>query len=198
MENFICKIDKIGFKGERKYLHGTDIFNTLLEGNDSFQKINMQFHKSCRNKLIAKSVSVSEFNEMREKGEICVLFTCILLNKKLLIVLLETEEEVIDRTPYDESKITGGSVIKGSIITQNKPVEGNFIERVVALNKALLTHYTGENNWFFSKIDLAKFPSSYNNLSLEVVRELGGRIYQSILKSDNNKLGTVYFSKDSL
>jgi len=198
MEDFICKIDQIVLKGERKYLHGTDIFTKLLEGNDSFRKINMQFHKSCTKKLIAKSVSVSELIKMREKDMICVLLTCTSLDEKLLVVLLETDDEVIERTVYNESKVTEGAIIEGNVIIQNKSVEGNFIERVVALNKTLLNNYIGENDWFFSRIDLAKSPSLYKNLSLEMVRELGSKIYQSIIKSDNDKLGTVYFSKDSL
>ena len=63
----------LAYKGERNYLHGTDIAFELFRTVDVAHEISIQFHKVVEHPLVANYVSDSDLSSLRASSPLCVL-----------------------------------------------------------------------------------------------------------------------------
>ena len=185
----------LSFKGERDYLHGTDIFPSLLEITGEVKDISIQFHKLTSNVLRAQMVEESDISKLRSTGKLCALMSYKKSSHQYFIALTETTKSIISRYPYDEEQTTIGANIIGKEIIQNLYLAGSFIERTVALNKKLLNSVVNIHPWLFSRLDLKEAPVYPQSLSLRLTNEIGNRSFHSEITGDGLLLGKIYFSR---
>jgi hypothetical protein len=190
----------IAFKGTRDYLHGTDILSTILSLTGPIEEISFQIHRMTSYLLSARWVDGNELIELRKSGQLGSLMTYVDRErvKRIIAVIEDPKIKVIDRVAYDESRITESAYIIHNIITQEYPKEGNFIERVVALNKSLLQQMVENWPWLFMRVDLKRMPVSPKKISIELTRSIADRSFLSTIAGDGELLGTIYFSKRTI
>ena len=185
----------LSMKGERSYLHGTDILYALIGLTGKCQDLSFNIHKLSSKVLRAQVVSESDVSTLRSSGELCALMIYNQSSQRKMIAVTETNEPITARRPYNEEYVVKGAKITERTIIQNFPQEGNYIERIVALNKKLLNSVIEMEAWLFSRINLKNAPLEPHKLSLKITREIGERTYQSEICGDGDLLGKIYFSR---
>lgn len=181
------------FKGERDYLHGTDIFNTLVELTGARDNVSLRLHCVMRRGVEAVPIDDTETNLKGFAG----LFLYGKADRLQKIGLRENPTiEVTGRVPYDESKVIADASIRRQVIECPGPSRFTFIERVIALNKALLleTVTTPRVRWWLTRLDLTRVPSPAGALRLELVERLGTRLTKTSITADGEEVGFVYFT----
>jgi hypothetical protein len=114
-----------------------------------------------------------------------------------IAVTEDLSEEINSSRPYDEAAVARSAIISGNIIKQEPQTTGTFFERVVALNKVLLNQIEGKAEWLFGSIDLAYIPANPTSISLELIRKIGEKAYQSTIFSDDEMIGSMVFTRRS-
>lgn len=187
------------FKGTRNYIHGTDIFDkclALVSGSDGVpERVDMSIHSIIRNQLAVVPMNVT-------KGKFQVNFTCVTAGEARTVYLMETDEPVNCRYSYEEDDI-----VKMAVIDQTAPSisvaglpEFSFIEKAVALNKALLTaiYKNTPGKWYFTRIKLhdISFIDKTGDIDMKVAlrRNLDFKITDSIVSVEGKDIGNIYFS----
>ena len=187
----------LSYKGERCYLHGTDIAFQLCKVLDISGEVTIQFYKMATYPILAYHVDTDELSKLRSLGKMCALMSYRDTNQEIRIVaLVEDKFKVISkRKAYSESKVILGANIVNDEIVQLVANQGNFFERVVALNKELLNRVVSENSWVFGRINLLTYPIDPASTSIKLSGELGGNSYKSSIFGDNTLLGDIFFSR---
>ena len=182
------------FKGDRKYVHGTDIFSKLTEQySNDIKKIDISFHGITVNNM-------SFFTEKPENEEIKVTFRCLENDNKVRYFGIENNTHIKCRYEYIEEKIISNSTVSTSdkIITLNSATEYLFIEHIVAMNKALLEELYPEvkGKWYFTRLQLknAINMSDITSLKLELKSNFQFKLTKSTIMVNETEVGFIYFS----
>jgi hypothetical protein len=193
---------RLAYKGERDYLHGTDIYNAvtgIIGGSNPgivFNRIKIAFHKVARNqcKLIYGNYSLLE----QMPKNINVEVNYISSSANIIGWLCETDEHVIEHIPYQEEEIIKRSNIDGKKITIDSELQFTPIEVLVAMTKQLhVIHYPVKTGrWFFARIDLNRLLtiSDAQTLVVEIEKNLNNRLTKARIHSGEEMLGYIYFS----
>ncbi len=191
------------FKGDRDYVHGTDIYNTINKfikekfGLFGISKIDMSIHKIIKNNLIFKT----PMNKDVEREEnTAVVFSFVHDSDKYKILLSENNQKIDCRYQYLEENIINNCEIDNSnkkIALVEKSGYSN-IENYVAMNKALLNsiYHDVKCKWFFTRLqtDLSEETSIYRSLTVEVKHNFNFKLTKSLMKMDDREIGYLYFS----
>lgn len=189
------------FKGDRNYVHGTDIYSKLMEhlsGNFELHDIDLSFHEVITSNLKAK------FFNSAAKGLIdgtpASFFKFTSGNERYTIQLVETGELITGSYEYDEDKIGEGAIF----YNEEKTIELNSlngytnVEQVVALNKSLLNKlFTDAGKWYFTKIAIKKDINIERPgvIKIRLVNNIGSKITKSLIFFDGEEKGFIWFSK---
>ena len=189
------------FKGNRNYVHGTDIYTKVLQHLSkefTISNIDLSFHKVVKNNLVAEFVSGDHVNS--DKATPASIFKFADPVKTNIVYLFETNNEVTENYEYNEE-----DVIKASIFTEdeksillNSSSSYTNIEKVVALNKRLLENLlTDPGKWFFTRITIDKDLNQQQPeiITLKLIRNIGSKITKSLILFDGEEQGYIYFSK---
>jgi len=188
------------FKGERNYLHGTDMFNetmAFLEHHHPSSEpstIDFSFHRMAKTALDLYDSPQSGL------GEHVAECSYTIGSKRFKVYLYESGDEVSDRYPYDEEEITRDFEINVSGrygILRTVP-EYTDVEIWVALTKELhqkaLPEITGK--WLFVR---GRFPSyvrltQSKERSLRMISNFQNRLTRTELLLDGKRAGEIFFS----
>ncbi len=184
---------KLGFKGDRDYLHGSDIIPELLKFTGPITDLSVNFNKITSKTLIAQQVTESDVSKLRTSDELCVLLTYLKNNKREFVAVSETNSPVSCHCQYNESEIIRGNEIHEKIIFQQECTAGNFFERIIALNKKLLNTTICNGKWLFVRLDLKSAPVEPKSISLQLTRDINGSWCQSAIKGDGIFIGKIVF-----
>ena len=184
------------YKGDRNYLHGTDIIFELFKTIEMVESAVFQFHKVAVYPLKACYIGESDLTLFRAMSEMCAIVFFVTPGKeKKIIVLIENEElRAPGRTQYNDLEVVECCTIVNHSATQQNNNYFTFFEQVVALNKKLLNEIFGKKEWLFIRLDLKRYPVKIDDISIDFIREVGGSIYKSNILSNNIVLGCIIFS----
>ncbi|MBV1916146.1 MAG: hypothetical protein KUG72_12220 [Pseudomonadales bacterium] len=180
------------FKGNRSYIHGTDIMNALLdyfEGKD-VTKIDVKFHgvSSCNLKLIAG-------NELPNAKVNVSLFVD---NEEKLFQMVENGKEIDCHYEYDEGSLISQCQLDldNQQIHQSGVTGYSFYENFVAMNKHLLQSLYPEKQgkWYFTRIEQAKQINDDALITVKLTKNFNFRLTKSDILLKGEKLGSVYFT----
>ena len=188
------------FKGQRNYIHGTDICMEVLKYlgpiNDFAITLRRQTNKAVRlvNKEIVSipaqdCVGKITANDIGINGERA--------NREFLLV--ESNILANGRVTYDETIIMHESRLSdlGSSMSFYKPKNYHIIEAIISNNKHLVNSKVQNQGWLFAKMALIHWPvleESYFELSLE--RTLGKSLAITGIYQDDDKIGELTFTKE--
>ncbi len=185
------------FKGDRTYVHGTDVFNALLNSNivrnlAPVQSIDLVFRRTITTSLQLTPVTKLSGSELVR----CVFETT---DGQSLCECTAGSTEVNGRYPYDES-----DVLRGAAISQSQreasltlSTEYTFIEQLVALNKALVQDCVplpDDRKWLFARLVFSGPIPDSGWLSLKCDSASNLRITESVITLDESIRGKIYFT----
>lgn len=193
---------RLPYKGDRDYLHGTDIYNAvtcIISGSTPgtvFNRIKMAFHKVARNQCKLTYGNHSVLQQMPKELNAEVSF--IAPSSHLIGWLVETDEPVIERIAYPEEDIVKKTSIEGKVITIMGEVQFTPIEILVAMTKRLhmKLYPIKVGRWFFTRLDLNRLLtiSDASKLKVEIDKNLNNRLTKGSIHSGEEMLGYIYFS----
>jgi hypothetical protein len=194
------------YKGDRDYVHGTDIFTEILtllnkeyDASNDLIDIDMSIHLISRNKMSLYDYVDPSITQ--KPGVVCNAKCGSHFQKTFY--LYENEESVAERYEYTEEQI----ILKAKYSEDEKSMfteslgDYSFIENVVALNKGLLQILLTDKpagKWYFTRIKLRGFNYEFIHknslLKVQFKKNMQFRITDSIIFLDNNMIGNIYFS----
>jgi hypothetical protein len=192
------------FKGDRKYVHGTDIFNYLLEEFSTIENIhnysnlNLSIKKQIYNQCtlhIYKDLEDSFINKIKDAS---ATLSLNLNSTKIYSYIEQTNEPIGNNYVYNEEEIINSTKIHidSTFLIENNKFTN--IENIVAMNKVLVSSkFKSEHQkWFFSKLELNKpiINLENNKFRIHLIKILAGKHAKSSIFYENNLIGNIFFS----
>ena len=193
---------ELGFRGDRDYLHGTDIYNVLLHELEAAGcgrpagPVSLSFRRFAKRQLDA--VICEEGDAEVRPADTAVFFAVETDAGPVHGWMSESERPVTDRRPFDESVVCDATRITAQAATVEAKLELTPIEVAIPMTKhlhqALLP--AGGRRWILSRLDLARpFRSSdVPGLTIELVQNLNQRLTKSAMSGRAGRLGHIYFT----
>jgi hypothetical protein len=193
---------ELPFRGERSYLHGTDLYQALsaaVPELPSTGPVSLNFHQLLRNQpdLVLSRESLLPLRENPAfRGEIRWGAGEELWHA----ALLESDRPVTARKACNEAEVAAAASVDVAAKTAvlNRPAPGLPIEQVVFLNKRLhlevLPHLSPK--WLFARLELvAPLPDVLpDGLTISLRQVLGNRFTRSEITAGGERLGFISFS----
>lgn len=174
---------RIPFKGDRTYLHGTDLFNALVAATGADRDIELTIFRPMTRLPAATRTDRTKAKTETAGALFCTGAECWSIT--------ETENEVTERVPYDEGAIVSNGLIADESIVG--PIAKSFIETAVAYNKALLSSVTGNADWWFVRLELKRVPPASGEVKVRLLVQ--SRMTKSSIEIDGDEVGYIYFSR---
>lgn len=185
------------FKGNREYIHGTDIYKAFLEYyrqnvESSLESLQISFHGITRKNLELVSDCSDE--------EVKVLLAATKKNgEKQKCYLRESDDAPTGRYAYDEDAVVDGWVLgedRLSAFLYEPKAEFTSIESLVALNKVFLTKiHNPDGKWLFARLKIKGFlPDKCRSICLITNPSSNLRLVRSKVEIDGEPFGEIYFS----
>lgn len=189
---------ELAYKGTRTYLHGTDMYNAIMEylGRSMPQHVpgplKMVMHEFACNQVDLR-YSIGPERCPRPENPRLEFF----LFDNVSGWLSETDRPVRARRPYPENEIVAGSRIDGQAVIAAPGATFSPIEVLVSLTKHLHSNLRpGPRGWAFTRLELNRplDDSDRDILQVELLHTLGNRLTKSAVRVGATLLGYIYFS----
>jgi len=191
------------YRGDRTYLHGTDIVPTVLAtardvaGAPADGPLSFSFKSFSDNQL--DMVVFEDGDELARPENGMVYFDVTTAAGPVRGWLVRSARPVEERRPFDESKISDHVSIKGDSAHIAASTGLAPIEVVVPMTKHLhQSRWPAPNErWILSRLDLERplRPDDVDTLTIEVIKNLKQRLTRSTLTTPAGTLGEIYFSR---
>lgn len=195
---------KFCFKGSRDYVHGTDMFNKIIEFNKEHINgsevidIDMTVRSIARTNM---NMFESQFFNNDSSTPINASFSITVNDKRLDLLLVENGDTIDCSYEYDEEEIENESVvnIEEKTITLCDFSKHTIIEKTVALNKKLLNSLFPNHGgkWYFTKIKLRELnlntPVSAT-IKLVFKKNMDFKLTDTVIMINDKQVGNIYFS----
>jgi hypothetical protein len=196
------KIVSYQFKGERKYVPGVDLFDSMLDLVHHFldmypTSIQGSFHRILRNNAVFRILEAQEAVAIKH----CYAhFSVSTSTAGYQVTVTQTDEAISSSYNYDEDQVTN------PISWTNKAAEiqiksgYSYMEQLVVITKKmhqrLYPEATGQ--WLFTKIQVKDFidPNLYigHRLMVKAVKNFHNKLTQNIITLDEKPVGDIWFS----
>ena len=189
------------FKGDRNYVHGTDIYTAILK------QIDVQYHRkilsSIRLSIHAMAVKNCdliwvESGELMDKPDQAIADFVIGLDEgKVAGWLIETDRPIQSQYDYDEGRIEALCQVKDQDIMITGKAGYSAIEVAVSMAKQLhKALFPNDAKWIFTRLELARpLQDSYtSSLLIEHKHNFNNRLTKSEIFFRENSIGHIYFS----
>ncbi|HKR46154.1 MAG TPA: hypothetical protein VJU59_41930 [Paraburkholderia sp.] len=193
-------LEGLRFKGDRDYLHGTDILPIALhalsrrQALDTIADIDVVFHAIARTGL---TLCMEASPSIEPK----VQLACSIEGVRRKFLLIEDGRPITGRHPYPEDQIIAATTIDADAATATSSATLPFtnIERWIAMVKAL--HHGMYPNvpgkWLFARAKLATYRDAYADRTehrVSIKSDFGGKLTRSALTIDGRAIGDIYFA----
>lgn len=190
---------RMAFKGNRTYLNGASFFDVLgsvaqeFTGKEGSYLVRLLFRRFAKN--LCEIVSVPPENNKPLVGQGTYQ---LLSGQRKDFWILETEESISDRQPFDEEALLVNAQIdaksRSACLTERTAYTP--IEEVVALTKIL--HYQtmpiDSGKWLFGQIDLTEpLHDKYIRLDIQMKNCISGRFSINEIFLDKRNIGVIRF-----
>ena len=190
------------FKGDRDYVHGTDLYQTLTghlfaHGMTALEDIDMTIHQISRTNLAGDlAPSLPE----QPLGKVAVAFKFVHQHQPYRIALSENGEPIKERYPYSEDEI--GKVCRidagAKSIHCGQETQYSNIEALVAMNKLLLKTLfpAAPGKWYFTRLQLRQPVNAppWKSIELDFLSHFNFKLTKTRIRADGAEAGYVYFS----
>jgi hypothetical protein len=184
----------LGFKGDRTYIQGGDIYNSIAAIISIAEPSAFVEHLAFRQFARRDCDLVWE----RPDG------TAVLIAQgradsavgKRPFWVIESQRDPVGRRPFDENSITDAAVSDGNEIWTERRSVYTPIEEIIALTKRLAYELTPdvEGKWVFGQIDLGgALPEAYGKLGIVQTSLIAGRFSVNQIRMDDTEIGSIRF-----
>lgn len=198
--NLPLQLEGMRLKGDRDYLHGTDVLPIALQALsggrplNSIANIDLAFHGLARTGLT--------LGENVQPGhEVKAQLSCSIDGIRRKLLLMEDGRPITQRHPYPEEQIVAGTTIDVSSATAKNAARLPFtnIERWIAMTKALhhVVYPKAKGKWLFVRAKLATYQDAYTDPTEHCIRieaDFDGKLTRSTLSVDGRNLGNIFFA----
>ena len=186
------------FKGDRTYLHGTDMYDGILAALDDAGgavkgRVQFRIYRIARN---AVDLLVYDSGEEITRPDNAVASLAI---GDTAAFLVETGRQVEHRTIYDDNATDAYAERDGDSIHLSAAPRLTTIEAIVAITRSL--HRTAlpssEKRWMFTGLDLTRplTPTDASDCTVTIQTRRGVSLTKSaITPASSEPLGHIYFS----
>jgi hypothetical protein len=199
-ENNVKSISQVfELKGDREYVHGTDIFNQLIANvspdANEIADLEITFSRRLENTAciwrFATASSALDTISAPCRGKIS-------LNGVMYFFTLAPQKEqgVRHRINYDEEDITSNSRTTPSTAVVQVNRRYTFIENLVALTKHFHYRYYAlcRKQWMFGKIELMSVPVDIESIEIRLDRIVPNRLSKLQIVADDGEVGLIFFT----
>ncbi len=185
------------FKGNRTYVHGTDIYNKIVEilNNDMKDtKIDLSFHGVAKKNIL--------LSNKKPENENLIKFVCKYTgenNERKILYGMERNHNITCQYTYPEEEICQLSDLdlENKEINLNTDTSYSFIENSVALNKYLLENLFPDVNgkWYFTRLQLLDVTTKKTYpLKLVLKANFNFKLTKTEIFISDKSMGYIYFS----
>lgn len=199
------KIDlNFRYKGDRQYIHGTDMFNQCLrvlkeQTQGEIGNLEFAIHKMTDSNLSMMLYQNQQALEVDCRDIAILKFSsCGLLWQANLI---NADTKPADRYSYDEASIVELCEIDEAaryIFLNGGETPYSEMETLVSMNKALHLKLFPQlqGSWVFCRWESPLWPlsGSLGNVSIRLIQAVGTRLTKSEVSLEGEVLGHIYFS----
>lgn len=190
------------FKAERTYVHGSDIYNSILrylkpKYGATISSIELSIHTLSTHNMMGE---ILDSGQPTFPVPPAVVFKFDVAGASKTLYLVETDKNVDCRYEYDEESIVQPSQISSdqSRITVRNETPYTPIEVVIALNKKLMqiVHADEKGKWLFTRLAL-KQPLPDHTDETFTLSLAGGHSYRltrSTIAIAGKSYGQIFFS----
>jgi len=202
MERYLLKI---GFKGERNYIQGTEMLDQamhIIRQNGVIEIRDLEFiiQRMATHHLQLEIERAEGARKVGNDDVAVIKFTAG--EERLLARIMAAPGTPQDRVPYDESLVTRYCQINSanrSIRLAEDCSGHSSIERLVSMNKALhlaVLEKPADTQWVFCRWDSPSWPlpEDLNHATIIVRQTLGSRLTRADVMLNDGQLGQIYFS----
>ena len=196
----------LGFKGERTYIHGTDMLNATMQAitrhapHARIEKLDFRISRMTKCLLTCHWWPRSSPRSL--PGEAVASFTFQLDGIDHEGKLIQAESCADTRRAYDESPIEKRCVFRPthrSVSLTTMPDDFSPLEVLVSMNKALhLKELTipSASQWVFCRWESPEWPPCFDlsGVGLTLEQTLGTRLTRSRIELNAEHIATIYFS----
>ena len=190
------------FKGNRKYVHGPDIYNQMMEHATAVRdlatinRIKLVIHAFASHQCL---LMVSDMGESFDKpGNLIADLTLVTSKGNMTAALVETTEPINDTYSFDEGIIEDLCVIKSPSIEIKGDSGYSSIEVAVSMTKQLHNRLFPQKDgkWIVTGYDFTRLLTSEDGKALTVVfkHNFNNRLTKSELSAKGQTLGHIFFS----
>ncbi|MBO6792760.1 MAG: hypothetical protein JJ895_02525 [Balneolaceae bacterium] len=183
------------FKGNRRYVHGPDIFYAIC---DHITEIENKVPTSV--KLVSKHLSEKQLffkDEILDNLAIQSTADYTIGNEKKRLYSYESSDEVINSIDYDEPDIVNNASFSGFVGTIVNYSRYNVAEISVAILKEICNRtITDTVKWVFVGLELETKTNknTTEEIKIELIKHLGTKMVVSNIYIDSIKVGQLKFS----
>lgn len=192
------------FKGSRDYVHGTDMFNKIIE----LKKERFNGVEFIDIDMTVRSIASTNMNMFESQSfhidpstPINANFSINANGNRIDVLLVENGDAINCKYEYNEEEIEHAAVvqIEEKIITLSNFSKYTLIEKIVALNKKLLNSLFPNHGgkWYFTKIKLREMnlntPISAT-IKLSFKKNMDFKITDTVIMVNDKQIGNIYFS----
>ncbi|WP_300521420.1 hypothetical protein [Alcanivorax sp.] len=183
------------FKGNRDYVQGTSLFNSIVK-NLADQGVEKGVLDVSFRKMVCSPVCVIEDREFQPEDAVTAHASSDETDKAVTLVLYEADSsEDPVRVDFDEDAACEGARVDGKSITIMDPKHKDLIELVVSLCKKLhLAVVADSKKWVFSRY-LGQFPiPEAKKVEIRIVKQVGVKLTKSDVLVNDEKIADLFFS----
>jgi IS1 family transposase len=192
------------FKGNRTYVHGTDICSALNDyiaghiGTDGVRNFDILFHKIIRKNL---KLDVVKNADVTQKEHAAAIATFMKNDDRYVLLLSESDPEITCRTEYPEELITNACTVnaEGKNIALVKPLDFTIFEILIPMTKALHNSLfpDAKGKWFFTRLQTGRLLATkeqYKTIALKHLHNFKYKLTKNEITIDRETVGNIFFS----
>lgn len=190
----MSEVLKVVFKGSRNYIHGTSLFNALVDAAGQRGLVESKINVSFKH-MIHNSVCILEERAPTAADAVVAKIAGPNGESYPLCINAATETEEAVRQEFDEPEACRGSIVGDKSIAQNNPHHTDRIELLVSLCKKMHQDCVDSTKkWVFSRYD-GRFPiPAMDKVELRITKQVGTRLTCSDVLVNGEKIADMYFS----
>lgn len=177
------------FKNDRNYVHGSTLFNAVLDAVEWADQISVKFIKTLYNQPLVTDMLPADADVITAK------VSWYVGGQKITRWVLDSGYPVTERIWVNEADhVKDARTMAGSVWQDCDFDHLSFIDRVIGLNKLLLEREFGLTDFWFVKLDLLDFRATRRFLRVNTDKNIGQLVFDSVLLDENNqKIGYIRF-----
>jgi len=183
------------FLEQREYLHGTTLFDALLEFVPPGASLCYTFSRIIR----SNRIEIVQVNGNHEQGKALSVTLTYHHDKDhgALGVIPLPPFSAVQRCAYKESLVTERARFFENGVELEGPWPFSFVATIVPLHKALLARIINPatpGQWFFTRLEVTFLPQPSDSLMLMLDSVLGNKLAKTAVYGAGKHIGSIYFS----